>query len=105
MKLFPEVLVADADGPVRDLTLVLLEVSLPGIDGLQVLQQARNGNHCPATPFVLFTNSRSPDDFARACECRANSFVLKPDAAEAHVDMAQRIATYWFESNLTPLSL
>lgn len=85
--------------------LVLLDIRLRGLDGLEVLRRVREGKHCAGTPFVVFTASQSPEDYRRACECRANSFVLKPDGTDAYLDTVRRIAAYWFEANLTPLSL
>ena len=65
----------DANDPPR---LVLLDLNLPEIDGLEVLQRIRNDDRTCLTPVVILTGFNAPIDVAAAYRYGANSYVRKP---------------------------
>lgn len=80
--------------------LILLDIKMPLMSGLEVLQRTREEKLCPATPIVMFTSSREPRDISLAYEYGANSFVMKPGWFEPYMETMRRIATYWMDTHL-----
>lgn len=93
----------DADGNARALPgLVLLDIKLPRIDGLEVLRRLRAEPRTRALPIVLLTSSRQPEDVARAYELGANGYVCKPVESEAFFEAVRTIGAYWLALNEPP---
>ena len=90
----------------RDVTrmpeVVLLDLNLPKIDGLEVLRRLRADQRTRRLPVVVLTSSNEEDDVRRSYELGANSFVRKPvDFAQFH-QTAQQLGTYWLVVNEPP---
>jgi len=98
-----EALEAELAGPGRDASarLVLLDLKLPGLDGLEILEAMRARHGPGAIPVVVFTSSREPSDLARAYAAGANSYVVKPVAFEEYMAVVDLIVRYWLEANRT----
>src|SRR5690242_13173867 len=62
----------------RNLRLILLDIKLPKVDGLEVLQQIKNHKTLRSIPVVLLTSSKQQEDMLRAYTDGANSFLQKP---------------------------
>jgi CheY-like chemotaxis protein len=82
--------------------LILLDLQLPHLNGLEVLQFLRADPHCPGTPIVLFTSSENPKDIKLAYENGVNAYVIKPDSAAEYAAAVSRIAGYWLQANQVP---
>src|SRR5919109_2619364 len=68
-----------ADRDPRDLPqLILLDIKLPKIDGLEVLRRLREGERTSLVPVVILTSSKAESDLVRGYELRANSYIRKP---------------------------
>ncbi len=88
----------------RDLSqmpaLVLLDLKLPRIDGLEVLRRIRAGEHTTLLPVVVLTTSREPRDIQQAYQLGANSYIRKPVEFEEFIETINSIARYWLTLNL-----
>jgi CheY-like chemotaxis protein len=82
--------------------LVLLDLRMPGTDGLGVLQWARAEPGLKRLLIVVFTSSELQSDIDRAYEAGANSYLIKPVEFEQMVHLIQRFEIYWTEINRTP---
>jgi CheY-like chemotaxis protein len=79
--------------------LVLLDLRLPKMDGLDVLQRARSDEVWKKIPIVVLTTSRDDKDIHRAYEIGANSYIVKPVDFEKFADVAGKIKVYWLLTN------
>jgi two-component system response regulator len=90
----------------RDVTLmpevVLLDLKLPRIDGLDVLRRMRADDRTRRLPVVVLTSSSEEQDLVRSYNLGANSFVRKPVDFFAFVGAAQQLGLYWLVLNEPP---
>jgi len=85
-----------------DPQVVLLDLKLPKVDGLEVLRQLRADPRTKFMPVVILTSSKEESDLLRGYELRANSYIRKPvDFAEFVVTAAQ-LGVYWLGLNEPP---
>lgn len=83
--------------------LVLLDLRLPKVDGIEVLQWARNGETVwKQVLFVVLTTSREDADVEAAYKLGVNSYVVKPVDFLAFVELAKTIKVYWLLTNEPP---
>jgi len=82
--------------------LVLLDLRLPKVDGIEVLRQARQHPIWKQIPFVVLTTSRGNDDITRAYELGVNSYIVKPVSFAAFAEVVQHIRVYWLLTNEPP---
>jgi CheY-like chemotaxis protein len=91
---------ADSSTPPNLPRLVLLDLKLPRLSGIEVLQRIRE---CPATrhvPVVAFTSSQDPSDVRAAYEAGVNSYVVKPIEFDQFAETVTALATYWLHQNV-----
>jgi CheY-like chemotaxis protein len=79
--------------------LVLLDLRLPKIDGLEILRQAKQDPIWQQIPFVILTSSQEPQDIAMAYSLGINSYVVKPVDFTVFVRVIRRIYSYWLLVN------
>lgn len=84
--------------------LVLLDLRLPKVDGIEVLQEARQHPVWKQIPFVVITTSRENRDISRAYELGANSYIVKPVDFAAFAEVVRQIKFYWLLTNEPPYS-
>jgi len=82
--------------------LVLLDLKMPGTDGLEVLTWARNSACLKRLLVVVLTSSNLQADVDKAYELGANSYLVKPVEFDDMVNLIQRFEIYWSEINRTP---
>lgn len=82
--------------------LVLLDIRLPKVDGLEVLRQMKSHPTYKLVPVVMLTTSSESVDVRQAYELGVNSYIVKPVAFEAFVECVQRIGLYWILTNVRP---
>jgi CheY-like chemotaxis protein len=82
--------------------LVLLDLKMPGTDGFEVLQWIRAEPEMKRLLVVVLTSSNLQEDVDRAYDLGANSYLVKPVAFDAMVNLIQRFEIYWTEINRTP---
>ena len=79
--------------------LVLLDLKLPKLDGLQVLRQIRTDERTSRLPVVILTTSSEEDDIAQSYDLGANSYIRKPVDFKQFVEAVQHLGLYWLVIN------
>lgn len=79
--------------------LVLLDIKLPKIDGLDVLRRIRADPRTGSLPVVMLTTSNEETDIVGAYRLGANSFVRKPVAFSDFLNVAKMLGMYWLVVN------
>jgi two-component system, response regulator len=93
---------ADVSKPLLDPALVLLDVRLPRLGGLDVIRRLRSVPRTRLLPIVLLTSSAEPSDILDAYTAGANAYVRKPIAFERFVDTIDTITAFWLDVNVSP---
>jgi CheY-like chemotaxis protein len=79
--------------------LMLLDLHMPKIDGLDVLTQIKTDPHTRATPVVIMSSSDQPFDMLRSYELHANSYIVKPVDFRQFTDQVALLGKYWTQVN------
>lgn len=81
--------------------LVIMDMHLPRLSGLQVLQQLREHPLTAVVPVVMLTSSREPDDVRACYRSGANGYVAKPVAFAQYRQKVARLRDFWLGVNET----
>jgi CheY-like chemotaxis protein len=79
--------------------LILLDLKLPKVDGLQVLRQIRADDRTCRLAVVILTTSTEEDDVAQSYDLGANSYIRKPVDFNQFVEAVQHLGLYWLVIN------
>jgi Response regulator containing a CheY-like receiver domain and an HTH DNA-binding domain len=82
--------------------VILLDLKLPRVDGLEVLRQLKENAALRSIPVVVLTTSADNQDVRRAYELGANSYIVKPVDFDKFVEVASQIEVYWTVLNSRP---
>lgn len=82
--------------------LILLDLRLPRVDGLEVLGEIKSTPALRATPVVVLTTSDSEHDVARAYAQHANSYLVKPAEFSRIRELIDGVQSYWLDMNRLP---
>ncbi len=82
--------------------LVLLDIQLPRVTGLDILKHVREKPHTRRLPIVILTSSNEDEDIARSYDLRANSYIRKPVDFDQFVEAVQNLGLYWLVLNELP---
>ncbi len=82
--------------------VVLLDLRLPKLDGLEVLRTIKTTEALLKIPVVILTSSETYEDIARSYEYHANSYVVKPTDFERFTEMMEFIGLFWLGWNRCP---
>ncbi len=82
--------------------VVLLDLKLPRVDGLEVLRRIRSDPRTKLTPVVILTSSREEQDVVRGYDLGANSYIRKPVDFEQFNDCVRQLGLYWLLFNEGP---
>ena len=94
---------AYAERNVKELPrLILLDLKLPKMNGLQVLEQIRASEHTKLLPVVILTSSKEEGDLMASYSNGANSYVRKPVDFNQFVEAVRGIGLYWLLINEAP---
>jgi CheY-like chemotaxis protein len=93
---------AFAGHPPGPLAVVLLDLKLPKVDGLEVLRDIKDDERLRAIPVVVLTSSREEKDLFRSYELGVNSFVVKPVDFGEFQRAVQQLGLYWAITNEPP---
>ena len=82
--------------------LVLLDLKMPRMDGLQVLERMKADAHTRAIPVVMMTSSREEGDLIASYRLGVNSFVVKPVDFGEFAETVAQVGMYWMIANEAP---
>ena len=82
--------------------LIILDLKLPKVDGLDVLRRLKEDPELKEIPVVILTSSERPEDIASSYRLGANSYVTKPTTAGAFRDGLEQVRRYWTELSTLP---
>ena len=88
--------------PAANPALVLLDLKMPKVDGLEVLRRMRAEKELRAIPVVLVTCSREEGDVGASYELGVNAYVVKPVAFREFVDAVKNLGLFWAVLNEPP---
>lgn len=82
--------------------VILLDLRLPKVDGLEVLKTIKGDKNLCQIPVVVLTTSNAETDMVRAYDCKANSYLVKPVDFKQFVAMLETFGFYWLAWNRFP---
>jgi CheY-like chemotaxis protein len=82
--------------------VILLDLKLPKVSGLEVLEKIRQHPHFGLIPIVMLTTSSEDTDIARAYQLGVNSYIIKPVSFEKFLEVTEHIDLYWMVINHPP---
>ncbi|MGO9137266.1 MAG: response regulator [Syntrophales bacterium] len=84
----------------KNLRVIILDLQLPKVGGLDVLQGIRASENTKMIPVVIFSSSTEDRDRMESYKLGANSYIAKPVSYENFVNTAAEIASYWMLQNI-----
>ena len=88
--------------PAGQPSLILLDLRLPRVDGLEILKMIRANETTKMIPVVVFSSSTDDRDRMASYRLGANSFIVKPIAYDRFVETVAEIGAYWVFRNAPP---
>ncbi len=82
--------------------VILLDIKMPRIDGIEVLREIRKDDKLKQLPVVMLTSSREEPDLKKSYELGANAFVVKPVDFKEFIDAVKKIGVFWAVINEMP---
>lgn len=83
--------------------LILLDLKMPKVDGLEVLRQIKSDERTKLIPIVMLTSSKEYQDILGSYRLGANSYLVKPVDFGAYMETVAGISHYWLELNEFPV--
>lgn len=93
---------AYAGRPERNPKLILLDIKLPKVDGIEVLKRVKADERTRVIPVVMVTSSAEGRDIAESYKLGVNSYIVKPVEFDAFSETVAKAGFYWMLVNKTP---
>ena len=88
-----------ADQPNGSPAVVLLDIKMPRLDGIEVLREIRSSDKFKHVPVVILSSSREETDLARSWDLGVNAYVVKPVNASQFFEAVQTLGQFWAVMN------
>jgi two-component system response regulator len=85
--------------------LILLDLKLPKVDGLDVLRQIKANIRTQSIPVIALTSSREDADVRESYRLGVNSYIVKPIDFDSFTEVIRRLGTYWLLHNQFPSAM
>ncbi len=82
--------------------VILLDLKLPKVDGIEVLRQLKSDSRTKSIPIVVLTSSNQEKDIKTCYELGANSYIIKPVEFESFIKAVKEVGLYWLLVNQPP---
>ena len=82
--------------------LVLLDIKMPKVDGIEVLRRMKSDAGTRDIPVVVMTSSNEERDVVESYRLGANSYIVKPVAFDVFLDTVSKVDLYWMLTNRVP---
>lgn len=82
--------------------VVLLDIQMPKVNGIEVLQKVKSDPRTRATPVVILTSSKEDPDIQKCYDLGANSYIVKPVNFESFAEAIRNLGFYWLLLNQQP---
>ena len=92
---------SEAEAPKRP-RLILLDLKMPKVDGIDVLRRVKSDNRTRQIPVVVLTSSQEEQDVVRSYELGVNSYIIKPVDFQQFTEAAKSLGMYWMLLNHPP---
>ncbi len=83
--------------------VLLLDIKMPRMGGIEVLQSIRSDDHLKTLPVVMLTSSREEPDLIKCYEIGVNAYVVKPVNFKGFIDAVKHIGVFWALLNEHPV--
>ena len=83
--------------------VILLDIKMPKVDGIEVLKQLKARESSKSIPVVIMTSSKEEEDIINSYELGVNSYVVKPVDFEGFARAVSQLGMYWLLTNQSPL--
>ena len=82
--------------------LMLLDIKMPKVDGLEVLRQVKNDDRLKLLPIVVLTSSREEQDIIESYQLGTNAYVVKPVEFDNFMTVVKQLGLFWILTNELP---
>jgi CheY-like chemotaxis protein len=82
--------------------VILLDIKMPRVDGIEVLQAIKNNQDLKSIPVVMLTSSREEADLKRCYELGVNAYIVKPVNYKDFYDAVKNLGLFWVKLNELP---